>query len=234
MTLDVSGLRVRYGAVVAVAELTLRVARGEIVALIGANGAGKSSTLKALMGLVPHDVASLTFDGKPLASADTYRRLQAGLALSPEGRHVFPQLTVRENMDLGFVGRGEALASERREAMFTLFPRLRERAWQAAGTLSGGEQQMLAIARAVMAGPRVLMLDEPTLGLAPLVIGELVRAIGHFREQGMAVLLAEQNARMALSVADRGVVLQGGRIVGEDSASALRASTEVRRAFLGL
>lgn len=232
--LEVAGLEVRYGAVRAVDGMSLRLAAGEVVALLGANGAGKSSALKALMALVPHRAASLRLDGCNLAAASTRERLDAGISLSPEGRHVFPRLTVRENLDLGCPGRPSTTTVERREAMHALFPRLRERGAQAAGSLSGGEQQMLAIARAVMAGPRVLLLDEPTMGLAPIVVRELSAAIRHFRDQGVAVLLAEQNAEMALGVADRGYVVQNGRIVAEDDAPALRVSPSVREAFLGL
>jgi branched-chain amino acid transport system ATP-binding protein len=234
MTLAVEGLEVRYGAVRAVEAMSLHVGDGEVVALLGANGAGKSSALKALLALVPHQVAALRLDAHDLKAAGTQERLAAGLALSPEGRHVFPALTVRENLDLGYLGKPSPVAAARREAMYALFPRLRERESQAAGSLSGGEQQMLAIARAVMAGPRVLMLDEPTMGLAPIVVRELVAAIRHLSTQGVGVLLAEQNAGMALGVADRGYVLQNGRIVAEDSAAALRASERVRKAFLGL
>lgn len=234
MMLSVSSLSVRYGTVLAVNGLTLEVGRGEVVALLGANGAGKSSALKALMSLVTHSAGAMLVDGQEVGSADTRGRLRAGLSLSPEGRHVFPQLTVRENMDLGYTGKGAVTTDQCREAMYKLFPRLREREWQEAGSLSGGEQQMLAIARAVMAQPRVLMLDEPTLGLAPIVIRELMRAIRHFREQGVSVLLAEQNAAVALSVADRGYVLQNGKVIAQDSADVLKSSEQVRVAFLGL
>lgn len=232
--LTVNKLDVSYGVVRAVDGMTLRIDRGEVVALVGANGAGKSSILNALMGLVPHSADEITMDGVALVRVDTRRRIEAGISLSPEGRHVFPQLTVRENIDLGFVGPDKSLMSQRRESMYARFPRLREREWQAAGSLSGGEQQMLAIARAVMAGPKLLMLDEPTLGLAPIVVRELVAAIRFLRDSGISVLLAEQNAEMALSVAERGYVMQGGRIVMHDSATALKADDSVREAFMGM
>jgi len=234
MSFSIEGLQVRYGAVTAVHDVSLRIAPGEVVALIGANGAGKSSILKAVMALTPHTARGVAIDGRALERADTRERLLAGISLSPEGRHVFPQLTVRENIDLGYLGKDGGERAARREAMYQRFPRLREREAQAAGSLSGGEQQMLAIARAVMAGPRLLMLDEPTLGLAPIVVRELAAAIRHFARGGIAVLLAEQNAEMALSTADRGYVLQGGRVVTEAPAQALRASEEVRAAFMGM
>lgn len=234
MSLVVTGLGVRYGAVRALEDVSLRVEPGEVVALLGANGAGKSSAVKALMGLIPHQAKELTLAGRNLASASTRERLLAGVALSPEGRHVFPALSVRENLDLGCPEAPAAVLAKRRDAMHALFPRLQERAAQAAGSLSGGEQQMVAIARAYMAGPQILMLDEPTMGLAPIVVRELARAIDHFRTQGIGVLLAEQNAAMALDVADRACILQNGRLVAEGRAEELRASAQVRKAFLGL
>jgi branched-chain amino acid transport system ATP-binding protein len=234
MMLSVSGLKVSYGAVEAVNGVSMRIGAGEVVALVGANGAGKSSILNALMGLVSHSAGEISMESTPLQDLDTRRRIQAGIALSPEGRHVFPQLTVRENVDLGYIGDDQSAMTARRESMYARFPRLREREWQAAGSLSGGEQQMLAIARAVMAGPKLLMLDEPTLGLAPIVVRDLVAAIRALRESGMSVLLAEQNTEMALSVADRGYVVQSGRFVKEDSAKALKADDSVRQAFMGM
>jgi branched-chain amino acid transport system ATP-binding protein len=232
--LELGNLQVSYGVVRAVDGMTLRIARGEVVALVGANGAGKSSVLNALMGLVPHDAKEMTMDGIALGRLATRERIGAGISLSPEGRHVFPQLTVRENIDLGFIEGDKALQEQRRESMYGRFPRLRERERQAAGSLSGGEQQMLAIARAVMAGPKLLMLDEPTLGLAPIVVRELVAVIRFLRDSGVSVLLAEQNTEMALSVAERGYVMQGGRVVMHDSAAALKADDGVREAFLGM
>jgi branched-chain amino acid transport system ATP-binding protein len=232
--LELGNLQVSYGVVRAVDGMTLRIGRGEVVALVGANGAGKSSVLNALMGLVPHDAKEMTMDGIALGPLATRERIGAGISLSPEGRHVFPQLTVRENIDLGFIEGDKALQEQRRESMYGRFPRLREREWQAAGSLSGGEQQMLAIARAMMAGPKLLMLDEPTLGLAPIVVRELVAAIRFLRDSGISVLLAEQNTEMALSVAERGYVMQGGRMVMHDSAAALKADDGVREAFMGM
>ena len=232
--LELGNLQVSYGVVRAVDGMTLRIGQGEVVALVGANGAGKSSVLNALMGLVPHDAKEMTMDGIALGPLATRERIGAGISLSPEGRHVFPQLTVRENIDLGFIEGDKALKEQRRESMYGRFPRLREREWQFAGSLSGGEQQMLAIARAVMAGPKLLMLDEPTLGLAPIVVRELVSTIRFLRDSGISVLLAEQNTEMALSVAERGYVMQGGRMVMHDSASVLKADDGVREAFMGM
>ena len=234
MTLDVENLKVRYGAVTAVQEVSFRIGRGEVVALVGANGAGKSSILKALMALTEHQASKISIDGLGVERSNTRGRLEAGISLSPEGRHVFPELTVRENIDIGFTGAESKQELARRQAMYARFPRLREREFQAAGSLSGGEQQMLAIARAVMAGPRVLLLDEPTLGLAPIVVRELSKTIRDFAAGGIAVLVAEQNAEMAVSVADRGYVLQSGRIAQEGSAAELKASDSVRVAFLGM
>ena len=230
----VDNLTVSYGVVRAVDGMSLRVGRGEVVAIVGANGAGKSSVLNAVMGLVPHDAKEMTMDGMALGHFATRARIGAGISLSPEGRHVFPQLTVRENIDLGFIGSERTVLKQRRESMYNRFPRLREREWQAAGSLSGGEQQMLAIARAVTAGPKLLMLDEPTLGLAPIVVRELVATIRFLRDAGISVLLAEQNAEMALSVADRGYVMQGGRMLMHDTAAALKADDSVREAFMGM
>lgn len=234
MTLSVEKLTVSYGAVPALQETSLTVGPGEVVALIGANGAGKSSLLKALMGLVPHHAERLALNQVDLLAATTRQRIGAGFALSPEGRHVFPELTVQENLDLGFLGRNKAEAVTHADAMFRLFPRLAERHHQAAGTMSGGEQQMLAIARAMMAVPQLLMLDEPTLGLAPIVVQHIGRFIGEIRSRGVSVIVAEQNAEMALAVADRAYVLENGAIVLAGKAADLRRDPAVQRAFLGI
>ena len=234
MTLAVENLTVSYGAVAALREASFTVGTGDVVALIGANGAGKSSLLKALMGLVPHRAASMMLDQADLRGRSTRQRIEAGFALSPEGRHVFPELSVRENLDLGYVGRRSAEAAARVEQMFGLFPRLAERRRQQAGTMSGGEQQMLAIARAMMAGPRLLMLDEPTLGLAPIVVRQIGSFIEEISAQGVSVLVAEQNAEMALAVADRAYVLENGEIVLAGAASDLAKDPAVMKAFLGL
>ena len=231
--LQVEGLAVRYGETVALRGVSMEVARGEVIALIGANGAGKSSLLNALLGLVPAAgrmrCGTTSLDGLP-----TRARIAAGLALSPEGRRVFPDLSVEENLDLGDLGRDLARRRARRDAVCKRFPRLLERRLQRAGTLSGGEQQMLAIGRALMADPSVLLLDEPTLGLAPRIVGEIAQFVREIRAAGIAVVLAEQNAEMALGVADRAYVLQNGDIVMDGPAAELAARPEVRSAYLGL
>ncbi|MGO4832582.1 ABC transporter ATP-binding protein, partial [Rhizobiaceae sp. 2RAB30] len=200
--LEIDRLSISYGAVTAVRDVSLRVVPGEVVALIGANGAGKSSILKGILGLAA-STGTVTVAGQPLTGLPTHLRVARGVALSPEGRHVFPQMTVLENLELGLTGDRTVDADSLIEDMFGLFPRLRERRSQFAGSMSGGEQQMLAIARALMSRPKVLMLDEPTLGLAPLVVDQIVELLGVLKGRGMAALLAEQNAEMALSAADR-------------------------------
>ena len=234
MSLSITGLTVSYGAVSALRDAAMNVGKGEVVALVGANGAGKSSLLKALMGLVPHRAETLTLQGQDLRQMNTRARIDAGFALSPEGRHVFPEMSVQENLDLGYLGADAAEKTGRAERMFALFPRLAERRFQAAGTMSGGEQQMLAIARAMMAGPKILMLDEPTLGLAPIVVQQISRFIAEIRSQGISVIVAEQNAEMALGVSDRAYVLENGEIVLAGSAAELARDPAVQKAFLGI
>lgn len=231
--LDVRGLTIAYGKNTAVRDLTLGLKKGEIVALVGANGAGKSSILKALLGITPA-AGAVAMDGTVIERLPTHKRIAAGLALSPEGRRVFPAMTVLENLELGFVPAGSASVTAKIEEVTASFPRLRERFSQLAGTMSGGEQQMLAIARALMSTPRLLMLDEPTLGLSPLMVGELVLLLRELRDRGLAVLLAEQNAEMALNVADRAYVLEMGRIVMEGKAADLREDSAVQAAYLGM
>ncbi len=229
--LEISGLSIRYGPVTAVDGVDLTVRAGEVVALIGANGAGKSSILKGVLGLAAA-TGSIAVAGTPIAGLPTHARVRAGVALSPEGRHVFPQMTVLENLELGATEGADvaALVAD----MNALFPRLKERAGQRAGSLSGGEQQMLAIGRALMSRPKVLMLDEPTLGLAPIIVDQIVDLLDVLKGRGMAVLLAEQNAEMALAAADRATVLETGRVVTEGAAAALAADPAIRRAYLGL
>ncbi|WP_127600680.1 ABC transporter ATP-binding protein [Nitratireductor alexandrii] len=229
--LEVEGLEVSYRGNCAVDGISLSIAAGEVVALIGANGAGKSSVLKALMGLVPAASKRLDLDGSPIAGLPTRRRIQGGLALSPEGRAVFPRMSVDENLSLGRPGGGH---EEDRNAIRRMFPRLSERATQAAGTLSGGEQQMLAIGRALMARPRLLLLDEPTLGLAPVIVQEIGRIIDEVRAAGTAVLVAEQNALAALGWANRAYVLTNGSVTMQGDAADLIDNEEVRRAYLGV
>ena len=232
--LQIRNLSVRYGGNVAVRSMDMVVQHGETVALIGANGAGKSSILKALIGVVAAASGELVLNGVDLAGCTTRDRIRHGIAFSPEGRAVFPQLTVRENLDLGYIGIEAATGRTRRGQIFRYFPRLEQRATQQAGTLSGGEQQMLAIGRALMAGPKLLLLDEPTLGLAPIIVKEIVALVTALRQTGLSVIVAEQNASMALSVSQRAYVLANGNTVLSGSSSDLMRDTEVRRAYLGL
>jgi branched-chain amino acid transport system ATP-binding protein len=234
--LTVEGLVVAYGAVEALHGVDLEVREGEIVTLIGANGAGKTTTLRAVSGLAAARAGTVTFLGEPLARVPAHRLVARGLSHVPEGRRIFTGLTVRENLDLGaYAVRGRAETARRLERVLALFPRLRERLAQSGGTLSGGEQQMLAIGRALMARPRLLLLDEPSLGLAPILVQEIVREIARInREEGTAILLVEQNATMALSIAARGYVLETGRVVLSGAASSLLADPAVRAAYLGL
>jgi branched-chain amino acid transport system ATP-binding protein len=232
--LEVKDLAVRYGSTRALNGVSLEVRPREVVALVGANGAGKSSLLNTLAGLVPRAAGSIHLADKRIDAVPTRDRIAAGLALSPEGRRVFPDLSVEENLDLGDLGRDLAARGVQRDSVYRWFPRLLERRAQLAGTLSGGEQQMLAIGRALMARPRVLLLDEPTLGLAPLVVQEIAKFVRHIRSTGVSVLLAEQNAEMALGAADRAYVLQNGEVMLDGTAPDLAAHPDVRAAYLGL
>lgn len=229
--LKIEQLSISYGAGVAVQKVSLNVAAGETVALIGANGAGKSSILKGVMGLAA-STGSVSVKGQRLDGLRTHERVTKGVALSPEGRHVFPRMTVTENLELGLAGNDAG--SDLFEDMFTLFPRLRERRSQLAGSMSGGEQQMLAIARALMSRPSVLMLDEPTLGLAPIIVDQIVDMLDVLRKRGMGILLAEQNAEVALSAADRGYVLEMGSITQEGPAEKLASDEAIRKSYLGM
>ena len=229
--LEVSRLRVCYGHIEAVRDASLRVDGGEIVALVGANGAGKSTLLKALHGVVPAAAGSMKLGGEELSRIPTERRVAMGLALVPEGRHVFAGLSTADNLELGLAGGGNL--EQLRETVFTRFPRLAERRWQKAGTLSGGEQQMLAIGRAMMSQPKLMMLDEPTLGLAPIIIRQVGELLVALRDEGFSILLAEQNVRVALTVSDRAYVLRNGEIVDEGSSRVLRQSDAIQRAYLG-
>jgi acyl-CoA reductase-like NAD-dependent aldehyde dehydrogenase/ABC-type branched-subunit amino acid transport system ATPase component len=233
--LEVSQLSVSYGKHLAIDRVSLSVGGGEIVVMLGANGAGKSSCLKALGGVVPHlPGAHIALGGADLTPVAPHRLVEAGLALVPEDRGIFPDLSVHDNLKLGaFTARARFRASENLRRVVTLFPRLAERMGQLASTMSGGERQMVAIGRALMSDPAVLLLDEPSLGLSPLVCGELFQALGRIRELGVGVLLVEQNARQALAIGDRGYLLENGRIVGQGSAAELRDDPAVRRAYLG-
>ena len=233
--LAVENLVVRYGPIVAVREVSVRVEQGEIVALLGANGAGKSSFLNAVAGLVPAAAGRIVFRGEEIQGAPPERIVKRGLALTPEGRRVFPRLTVADNLRLGAVPqRSTVAADEARERVYELFPVLHERSRQLAGTLSGGQQQMLAIGRSLMAGPELLLLDEPSLGLAPILVDQIFELLGRLRDQRVTILLVEQNVHRALELADRAYVLVGGSVEREGPAADLRASAEIERAYLGI
>ncbi len=231
--LQVSGLFTHYGAICAVNDASLHVNQGEIVSLIGSNGAGKTSLLMTLCGTPRASAGSVHFEGEDITQQSTHLIMRKGIAVSPEGRRVFPSLTVVENLKMGgfFLGKEEIEAGM--EHVFKLFPRLKDRAHQRAGTMSGGEQQMLAIGRALMSRPRLLLLDEPTLGLAPLIIAQIFEIIQTIRTEGVTVFLVEQNANRALAIADRGYVLENGRVVLQDTGANLLANAEVRKAYLG-
>jgi branched-chain amino acid transport system ATP-binding protein len=232
--LEISDVHVYYGNIAAVKGLTLRVDEGEIVTLIGSNGAGKSTTLRTISGLLKPRQGTVTFNGKRIDGMPAHDIVGQGIAQSPEGRRIFPRMTVAENLDLGAFQRKDkdAVAADQ-ERMLELFPRLRERIGQKAGTMSGGEQQMLAVARALMARPKLLLLDEPSMGLAPVLVDVIFATIRQIREQGMTVLVVEQNARAALSVADRAYVLESGSIKLEGPARELRNDPEIVKAYLG-
>lgn len=230
--LSVKGLDVHYGRISAVRGLSFQAACGEIVCFVGANGAGKSSILLGTMGLVPAQ-GEISFDGTRIDKKPTLQRISQGLALVPEGRHVFPEMSVADNLRLGFRNGARDLGRQRLAEALAYFPRLSERLEQKAGTLSGGEQQMLAIGRALMSGPKILLLDEPTLGLAPIMVHHLVDLLRTLREDGLGIVLAEQNLHMALSVSDRGYVIQNGELAMDAAAGVLKNDSRVQRAYLG-
>jgi branched-chain amino acid transport system ATP-binding protein len=231
--LKLENVHTHYGAVEALAGVSLEVNQGEIVTLIGSNGAGKTTLMMTVCGTPQASSGHVLFEGQDITHQPTHEIMQRGLAISPEGRRVFPSLTALENLKMGafFADRDQIEAGI--EHVFQLFPRLKERATQPAGTMSGGEQQMLAIGRALMSRPRLLLLDEPTLGLAPLVIAQIFDIIRAIRDEGVTVFLVEQNANKALHVADRGYVLENGRVVLADSAANLLLNDAIRRAYLG-
>ncbi|HEX7053928.1 MAG TPA: ABC transporter ATP-binding protein [Burkholderiales bacterium] len=228
--LEIERLEVHYGGIRAVAGIDLQVAEGELVCLIGANGAGKSSTLRAICGLVGSKSGRIVYDGEDIGRAPVHELPRKGLVMVPEGRGIFPQLTVEENLAMGaYVRAGEADPAEQ----FERFPRLRERRKQIAGTLSGGEQQMLALARALMARPRLLLLDEPSMGLAPLMVARIFDLVRDIAREGVTILLVEQNARLALEVASRGYVMESGTVALAGEARRLLEHPRVRAAYLG-
>ncbi|HXF44665.1 MAG TPA: ABC transporter ATP-binding protein [Burkholderiaceae bacterium] len=233
--LEVRGLSAAYGLHRALAGVALEVKAGEIVVILGANGAGKSTLLKAIAGLLPADGARIALDGRPLHDLPARERVEAGIALVPEGRGVFGELTVRENLLLGaYPKRARAQEAENLQRVLRLFPRLAERLRQAVRTMSGGEQQMVAIGRALMSAPRLLLLDEPSLGLSPLMCGELFRALTRIRAAGVSILLVEQNAKRSLAIADRGYLLENGHIAGSGDAQQLLNDPAVQAAYLGM
>lgn len=232
--LGVRGLEVAYGGIRAVKGIDLEVRSGELVALIGANGAGKTSTLKALSGLLRPAAGRIDYDGAEVTGKPAYHLVRRGLAMVPEGRGVFPRLTVAENLAMGAYIRKDTTAIARDlDHAYALFPRLAERRNQLAGTLSGGEQQMLAMARALMCRPRLLLLDEPSMGLAPLMVQKIFETVRAVAAEGVTMLLVEQNAKLALETCDRGYVMESGSVVLADNAGALLRNPQVRQAYLG-
>lgn len=232
--LKIDELKVSYGGIEAVKGITFEVPERKIVTLIGANGAGKSTTLRTITGLVKAQSGSIQWNGEELLGKSIDRIISAGIALSPEGRRVFADMTVLENLKIGaYLRRDKAEVEKDVEWVYTLFPRLQERSWQLAGTLSGGEQQMLAVGRALMSRPKLMMLDEPSLGLAPLVVQDIFKIIQEINRQGVTVLLVEQNANMALKIADLAYVLETGNITMRGTGAELLADERVKEAYLG-
>jgi branched-chain amino acid transport system ATP-binding protein len=231
--LEVSDIRTRYGAIEALKGISLTVDEGEVVTLIGSNGAGKTTTLRSISGLTPARTGTIRFAGADITHVPAHEIVTHGIALAPEGRHCFPRMTVLENLELGaHKRRGPEVATDFKR-IYELFPLLKERERQKAGTMSGGEQQMLAIGRALMARPKLLMLDEPSLGIAPLVVQRIYQTIGEINRTGVAILLVEQNANYALDAASRGYVLETGRVALANDSASLRNDPEVQRAYLG-
>ena len=229
--LEVQGLQSRYGRIPALSGVSLNVAKGELVALVGANGAGKTTLLKALSGVQPVHAGSVHFDGQDIGGRHARQRVQMGIVQVPEGRQVFAPMTVLENLELGAFARGSKDTVER---VFALFPILRDKRGQLAGNLSGGQQQMLAIGRALMGDPRLLLLDEPSMGLAPRLVAEIFARVAALKSSGTTILLVDQNARAALAIADRGYVMEGGHIVLEGAALQLLHDPQVQQAYMGL
>ena len=232
--LSVGNLRSGYGAAEVLRGVSLEIAAGEIVALLGSNGAGKSTFNNTICGIVPAHAGSVQFDGIDISRADHTRTVAAGLIQVPEGRRIFPNLDVRENLELGCYRRGGANRVRNLERVYSVFPRMQERARQSAGTLSGGEQQMLAIGRGMMAEPKLLILDEPSLGLSPLLVEEMFALIGKLNAEGLAILLVEQNVAQSLDIAHRAYVMENGAIRFEGKPDALLANPDLKRAYLGV
>jgi branched-chain amino acid transport system ATP-binding protein len=232
--LEVSGVHTFYGNIEALKGVSLTVEEGEVVTLIGSNGAGKSTTLRSISGLTPPREGSIKFEDTEIGEVPPQEIVERGISLAPEGRHVFPRMSVRENLDLGAYLRKDRDGIENdRERVYSLFPRLKERERQKGGTMSGGEQQMLAIGRALMANPRLLLLDEPSMGIAPILVERIYETIAEINRQGTTILLVEQNANYALDVSKRGYVLETGKVALEDQSSALRTNPDVQKAYLG-
>jgi branched-chain amino acid transport system ATP-binding protein len=233
LLLDVDGIQVYYGNIHALKGVSLRINRGEIVTLIGANGAGKSTTLNAISGLLRPRTGKILYDGRELTSAPPYEVVKLGLSQAPEGRRIFPRMTVKENLEMGAFSRTRQDLKPDFERVYDLFPVLKERQSQPGGTLSGGEQQMLAMGRALMARPKLLMLDEPSMGLAPMLVERIFAIIKEINGQGTTILLVEQNANVALEISTRGYVLETGQVVLSDTSQALLQNPRVREAYLG-
>ena len=231
--LEVRDIRTRYGAIEALKGISLTVDEGEVVTLIGSNGAGKTTTLRSISGLTPASAGTITFGGEEITHVPAHEIVSHGIALAPEGRHCFPRMTVRENLELGAHRRRGPEIAQDFNRVYELFPLLKERDRQKAGTMSGGEQQMLAIGRALMARPKLLMLDEPSLGIAPNLVQRIYQTIGEIHDSGVAILLVEQNANYALDAASRGYVLETGRVALANDSASLRNDPEVQNAYLG-
>jgi branched-chain amino acid transport system ATP-binding protein len=232
--LEVSDIYTYYGNIKALKGVSLEVEQGEVVTLIGSNGAGKSTTLRSISGLTPPREGSIRFEGDEIGETPPQDIVRLGISQAPEGRKIFPRMTVRENLDLGAYLRQDERVESDFGRVYDLFPRLQEREKQKAGTLSGGEQQMLAIGRAIMADPKLLLLDEPSMGLAPVLVDAIFDTIRKLHAEGTTILLIEQNARMALQVADRGYVIESGAILLTDTAANLRDNEEVQNSYLGI
>ena len=233
MLLEVKDLHVSYGEIKAIRGINFNINQGEIVTIIGSNGAGKSTTLNSLAGLIKPASGTVLFNGEDVTKLESYELVKKGISLSPEGRQIFPRMSVIENLELGGYFRTRTELEKGKNNVFELFPILKERSWQSGGTLSGGEQQMLAIGRALMASPKILILDEPSLGLAPIIVKEIFKMIRRIRDEGITVLLVEQNAKMALSISDRGYVLETGKIRLEGKSEELLNNEEMHKLYLG-